>query len=105
MFQREPGWVTPKGDRDFTPDERRVVPQHLAAQAERWRLKYVLEKSSWGGAIYRPGNEVNQKREQFCRDYIHSQFADRPDLIEARHAEVPLPRQAPGVHRPPSTRR
>ena len=30
VFQREPGWVLPKGERDFDDDER-------AAYASRWR--------------------------------------------------------------------
>ena len=33
VFQREPGWVMPKGDRDFTDDERRPVLEPVAAPA------------------------------------------------------------------------
>ena len=32
VFQREPGWVMPKGERDFTDEER-------AAFAKRWRRR------------------------------------------------------------------
>ena len=30
LFQREPGWVVPKGDRDFTPEERAALPEPAA---------------------------------------------------------------------------
>ena len=33
VFQREPGWVMPKGDRDFTPEERARVREPVAAPA------------------------------------------------------------------------
>ena len=30
----------------------------------------MLEKSLWGGQLYRPGTKVNEARKQFCLDYI-----------------------------------
>jgi cation diffusion facilitator CzcD-associated flavoprotein CzcO len=35
LFQREPGWVIPKGDRDFTPEERRLYRSSVIVQ--KWR--------------------------------------------------------------------
>ena len=34
VFQREPGWVMPKGDRDFTAEEREALRRPL-----RWRIR------------------------------------------------------------------
>src|SRR5207248_11465811 len=50
---------------------------------ERWRLQYMLEKNLWRNRLFRPGTETHRAREQFCRDYIAREFADRPDLREA----------------------
>ncbi len=99
VFQREPGWVMPKGERDFTDAERRRL-------AKRWRragwtvasLRYSLEKNLWGAAIYRPGTKAaTPAREQTCLDYIAREFADRPDLREGGHPDLPLPGQAAGL--------
>jgi cation diffusion facilitator CzcD-associated flavoprotein CzcO len=83
VFQRDPGWVMPKGDRDFTPEERARLQRPL----EHWKLRiktaYLIEKGVWGGALYRPGTKVNDAREALCRAYIHDSFADRPDLEAA----------------------
>jgi cation diffusion facilitator CzcD-associated flavoprotein CzcO len=97
VFQREPSWVTPKGDRDFTPEERRSFRSTWRRKKERWRLKYLLEKNSWGGAIYRPDAELNQKREQACREYIQREFADRPDLVEALTPSYPFAGKRPVI--------
>jgi cation diffusion facilitator CzcD-associated flavoprotein CzcO len=83
VFQRDPGWIMPKGDRDFSPEERTALQRPL----EHWKLRlktlYLIEKGVWRGAIYRPGSKVNQAREELCRTYIHNMFADRPDLEQA----------------------
>jgi cation diffusion facilitator CzcD-associated flavoprotein CzcO len=83
VFQREPGWIMPKGERDFTDEERMAFAKPLRRKRERWRLQYMLEKNLWGGRLFRPGSKLNQARERFCVDYIAREFADRPDLREA----------------------
>ncbi|MET0882897.1 MAG: NAD(P)/FAD-dependent oxidoreductase, partial [Acidimicrobiales bacterium] len=62
---------------------------------ERWRLKYLLEKSLFRGALYRPGTKTNADREQLCRDYIARQFADHPELREAVTPKYPYPGKRP----------
>ena len=52
LFQREPGWVMPKGDRDFTPEERKRFSNRLRRRQERLRLKWLLEKNIWGGKVF-----------------------------------------------------
>jgi len=95
VFQREPGWVMPKGERDFADEERAVFTKRWRRTRERWRQRYLLEKSLWLGGINRPGTKVNREREQFCRDYIARKFADRPDLREAVTPTYPYPGKRP----------
>jgi cation diffusion facilitator CzcD-associated flavoprotein CzcO len=95
VFQREPGWVMPKGERDFTDDERQRFAHPWRRTRERWRLKYLLEKNTWAGAIFRPGTKKNDTRQQFCLDYIALSFADRPDLREAVTPHYPYPGKRP----------
>ncbi len=83
VFQREPGWVMPKGDRDLSPEERTALRRPWKWQRERLRQLRRIEKSLWRRNVYRPGSKVNATYEQMCRDYIDREFADRPDLREA----------------------
>src|SRR5204863_5135096 len=95
VFQREPGWVVPKGDRDLTDDERADLAQFWRRRRERWRQQWMMEKGLWRGHIYRPGTKAHAAREQFCRDYIARKFADRPDLQEAVTPKYPYPGKRP----------
>jgi cation diffusion facilitator CzcD-associated flavoprotein CzcO len=97
VFQREPGWVVPKRERDFTDEERGTFAKPWRRRRERWRQKYVLEKSLWRGHLYRPGTKTNAAREQFCLDYIARKFADRPDLRDAVTPRYPYPGKRPVV--------
>ncbi len=95
LFQREPGWVMPKGERELSDEERASFAKPWRYRRERWRLKYLLEKSLWRGQIFRPGTKANEARRQFCLDYIGRQFADRPDLREAVTPKYPYPGKRP----------
>jgi len=95
VFQREPGWVLPKGERDFDDDERADLARWWPRTKERMRLKYLLEKGLWRGAIWRPGTKANRAREELCRSYIDRKFADRPDLREAVTPKYPYPGKRP----------
>ena len=95
VFQREPGWIMPKGERDLTDEEQAAFAKPWRRRRERWRLKYLLEKSLLRGALYRPGTKMNADREQFCRDYIARQFADHPELREAVTPTYPYPGKRP----------
>jgi cation diffusion facilitator CzcD-associated flavoprotein CzcO len=95
VFQREPGWVLPKGERDFTDVERATFTKPWRRRRERLRLKYLLEKNLWRGALFRPGTKVNAEREAVCRRYIDRQFADRPELRSAVTPSYPYPGKRP----------
>jgi cation diffusion facilitator CzcD-associated flavoprotein CzcO len=83
LFQREPGWVMPKGERDFSSEERETLLDKREWRRARLRALYQIEKRLWHGGTYRPGSKVHDQSEQICRDYIAKVFADRPDLKEA----------------------
>lgn len=83
VFQREAGWVVPKGEVEFTDPELARLARPWRRKLERLRLRYKLEKSLWGGALFRPGTKAHTTRQQLCLDYIAREFADRPDLRAA----------------------
>jgi cation diffusion facilitator CzcD-associated flavoprotein CzcO len=95
VFQREPGWVLPKGERDLTDDERALFSHPWRRRRERLRLKYLLEKNLLGGTIWRPGTKRQRAREEVCRAYIARQFKDRPDLAAAVTPDYPYPGKRP----------
>lgn len=83
VFQREPGWIMPKGERDLTPEERAARRSRIGWRKERLQQLQRVEKGLWRAGTYRPGSKVNSAAEQMCRRYIDKVFADRPDLKEA----------------------
>jgi cation diffusion facilitator CzcD-associated flavoprotein CzcO len=95
LFQREPGWVLPKGERDLDDEERAAFATPWRRWRERLRLRYMLEKNLWRGALFRPGTKVNHAREQVCRRYIARQFADNPELAAAVTPAYPYPGKRP----------
>jgi cation diffusion facilitator CzcD-associated flavoprotein CzcO len=97
VFQREPGWVMPKGERDLTDEERATFSRPLRRKRDRWRQKWQLEQGLHGGKLYRPGTKLNREREELCRRYIARQFAERPDLREAVTPTYPYPGKRPVI--------
>jgi cation diffusion facilitator CzcD-associated flavoprotein CzcO len=95
VFQREPGWLLPKGERDFTDEQRTELVKWWPRVRERWRLRWLLERNLWRGSLYRPGTKANKAREAVCRRYIDRQFKDRPDLREAVTPNYPYPGKRP----------
>jgi len=90
LFQREPGWVLPKAERDFADEERAELRRTLHWKRERLRQLKRVEKNLFRRAVYVPGSKVNSMVEGICRDYIAKVFADRPDLQEAVTPTYPL---------------
>ncbi len=95
VFQREPGWVLPKGERDLTDAEIAALATPWRRRWERWRLRYMVEMNLRGGDAYRPGTRTNEARKRVCLDYIARKFADRPDLREAVTPKYPYPGKRP----------
>jgi len=95
VFQREAGWVMPKGERDLTDLERQRFSKPWRRRLDRARLRVVIEKSLWSGSMFRPGTKLNRMREKACLDHIAREFADRPDLREAVTPAYPYPGKRP----------
>lgn len=95
VFQREPGWVIPKPDRDFTDDERRAFARPWVRRRNRLRLFWQIERGQLFGALHRPGTKLNALRESQCRAYIQAVFKDRPDLAAAVTPDYPYPGKRP----------
>lgn len=83
VFQREPGWVIPKGDREFTPAERTRLAKPRERSKLRARQFLATELGSFRGGrgiLQKPGSPANLKSQKVAEDYIADVFADRPDL-------------------------
>lgn len=79
VFQREPGWVIPKGDRDFTARERwlyRNVP--LLQRANRTRI-FLKSQFSRLRPAFDERSAAQQRMLETCRRYIESEISD-PEL-------------------------
>ncbi|MDR5699095.1 flavin-containing monooxygenase [Agromyces aerolatus] len=82
LFQREPGWVLPKGAQTFGPAEREALNDPIAQKLVRWGMLIQREKFQYRNAAWRPGTPQNAASERAAREYIARVFAERPDLAE-----------------------
>jgi len=82
IFQIEPNWLLPKGDRDFTARERRRGRHPLVYQWRRRRLylQYDLRQMRAGHA--RPDGRANRRRRRASLAFLEASLAGRPDLRE-----------------------
>ena len=97
LFQREPGWVVSKGERDLTDDERAEFAQPWARRRERWRQRYLLEKNLWRGHLYRPGTKIDHGPRAVLPRIHRPPVCRVPRSAGGRHAEVSLSRKRPVV--------
>ncbi|MEZ4333665.1 MAG: NAD(P)/FAD-dependent oxidoreductase [Myxococcota bacterium] len=95
LFQRSPGWVLPKGDRDYTAEERRQSRNRLRHRLRRAKGFWDIERSSWRGAFWKPGTRVNAHGKAAALGYIDRVFADRPDLKALVTPAYPYPGKRP----------
>jgi cation diffusion facilitator CzcD-associated flavoprotein CzcO len=95
VFQREPGWVMPKGERDLSDKEKALFSKPWRRKLDRIKLRVFIEYTLWGGSMFRVGTKLNNLREEQCRQYINAVFADRPDLAEAVLPTYPYPGKRP----------
>ena len=85
VYQREPGWVLPKGDRTYSEEER----ERLSALSDSEYFK-IRSRDFWRinsgqlfGRTYRPHTKRSKKMRAKALAYIAETFKDRPDLKEA----------------------
>lgn len=95
LFQREPGWVIPKGDRDFTPAERSKWRNPIRHRWIRAKGFWDIERTSWRGRFWKPGTKINTQGRAACLAFIDEVFADRPELKAAVTPSYPFPGKRP----------
>jgi cation diffusion facilitator CzcD-associated flavoprotein CzcO len=92
VFQRQPGWVVPKGERDFTAMERAKL---LNPMYRRWMRarQYILYERYRG--IADEGTKNNLASQAACQRYLDSALADRPDLQKVMTPDYPFAGKRP----------
>jgi cation diffusion facilitator CzcD-associated flavoprotein CzcO len=85
VYQREAGWVLPKGDHDYTEEDRARFRSESGLDRRRTRLAHLWQVSSaqFRGRMYKPATRFSQRSKAMAEGYIAAVFADRPDLREA----------------------
>ena len=82
IFQIEPNWLLPKGDRDFTVAERRRGRHALVYQWRRRRLYLRYDLRQIRASHARSGGRANRRRQRAAREFLETALAGRPDLRE-----------------------
>lgn len=91
LFQRQPGWLLPKRDRDFSTAERALLSRSwLRRKLLRLKLYTAQEVREWRGAFFRPGARPNSEARDAALAYIDAVFADRADLKAAVTPDYPF---------------
>jgi cation diffusion facilitator CzcD-associated flavoprotein CzcO len=88
VFQRSPGWVLPKGEREFTSDER--ARTRGSALLRRWRRleAYRVQKRLVAGTS-RVGTKLHAQVQDKALEYIETEVHD-PALRRAVTPDYPL---------------
>lgn len=85
VYQREPGWVVPKGDYDYSEEERQSL--HALSDDEyrkmRWAKFRMFNKGQYFGRMHKPHTAFSKQRKKMAEAFIADVFKDRPDLQEA----------------------
>jgi cation diffusion facilitator CzcD-associated flavoprotein CzcO len=89
VFQRQPGWILPKGERQFTAEERARF-RNASALRRRWRRfqAYRLQKRVVVG-ISRVGTRLHREFQEKALAFIESEIAD-PEVRKAVTPDYPL---------------
>jgi cation diffusion facilitator CzcD-associated flavoprotein CzcO len=92
LFQREPGWVLPKGDVDFDEKQRAAYLSagRVAHQWNRWQRFIEIQRGMIRGKAFRPETKLFRAMNKMCLDYIESVFAERPELRDAVTPRYPF---------------
>lgn len=90
VFQRQPGWLLPKLDRDLTPLERALFRLPGVWRINRLRLYLRQERREVAGAFFRPGTRANTRARDAALAHIADVFAERPDLADALTPRYPF---------------
>ena len=88
VFQRQPGWLMPKLERDLTAEERAKLMRPLYHRKVRMQQWWMYEKGLGRALI--EGTKANVKAQQACVGYIEKSLADRPDLVKMVTPDYPF---------------
>ena len=92
VYQRQPGWILPKGDRDLTPAERARMLKPLHRRKLRLQQALVYERNH-GSRI--EGSKNNLKSQRAAEAFIEEVFSGHDDLKKAVTPDYPF-----GIKRP-----
>ena len=99
VFQREPGWVLPKGARDFSDEEFEKYRSPLRRRLMRWKMAIEIEWQFVTGPVYVAGNRRNRKAEQAAKGLHRHGLQGPPRPARGSPPELPVLGQAPGALR------
>ncbi len=78
VFQREPGWVMPKGERDFSEAERAVLDRPWRSRRGALRASGTCSREPLGWAHDPAGHQVQRARRQQSLPRLHRPPVRRP---------------------------
>jgi cation diffusion facilitator CzcD-associated flavoprotein CzcO len=83
VIQRDPNWINPKNNRDYTEEER--ARRRVARNYRRDRLTHFRNETKLlrGGKVLRPGTKEDESARRMTEQYIDSILGDRPELKAA----------------------
>ena len=86
LFQRQPGWIIPKDERDYSPEEsaRFLTPVHYRLERAKWF--WATEKRIWKGAPFRPDTPANEMGRQAALAFIDREFSRVSRYPQGGHA-------------------
>jgi cation diffusion facilitator CzcD-associated flavoprotein CzcO len=84
VYQREPGWIMPKGDYNYSEEELERFRTQSDAEYRKKRSKDFHQTNTpmMFGRVYKPHTKTSKNARAYCEAYINEVFKDRPDLKE-----------------------
>lgn len=83
LFQRSPGWVTSKGEREYSDEERRQLARPMRNRWERFLSFAHEQRRLWAGREMQPGTRANRRGQKVAELYIERTLGQRPELRAA----------------------
>jgi cation diffusion facilitator CzcD-associated flavoprotein CzcO len=87
VYQREPGWVIPRGDREWTVEERAQMARPYVQRMKRIQMYARFERLIFGMRRIR---EKKTPIQITAENYIMERLAERPDLRAAVTPSYPF---------------
>ena len=88
VYQRQPGWVVPKGEKIYDSRERARLMDPRQRWLSWWKQYIDYEKRLRSAGV--EGTPGNTRAHDACVKYIETVFADRPDLAKMVTPEYPF---------------